>query len=295
MSSTAKSRGARRFKARENSWTYFNTGSVRGIEHCELVCVRSKPGQLIQINRVGVFKLSRFLVWWICLGTAVLLCVLLAGCRGPRPQKGGQASNSLVRPGRTNVTTMQQAENPKEPSRQTVVSQQEFEYVLPEGTALGLPPAGPPITAASNNAALLASGPMAILSKPTPVRYTATDRTETTLGAVHKDTAREWAAKAASLQPVMWAGIAMMTLVAGLFAYFGWWTKAGLAAAVGVAMIVLAQTLPDSGMLIFLGGLGVFILSALLVLYSYYKGQLDQNHNGIPDFLERGGSAQGKT
>jgi hypothetical protein len=28
-------------------------------------------------------------------------------------------------------------------------------------------------------------------------------------------------------------------------------------------------------------------LAALLVLYSYHKGRLDQNHNGIPDFFER--------
>ena len=27
-------------------------------------------------------------------------------------------------------------------------------------------------------------------------------------------------------------------------------------------------------------------LAALLILYAYHKGQLDKNHNGIPDFLE---------
>jgi hypothetical protein len=56
---------------------------------------------------------------------------------------------------------------------------------------------------------------------------------------------------------------------------------------VGIAMVVLAQILPDHGGLIVLGGFGVFGLVALLVLYAYYKGQLDQNHNGIPDFLEK--------
>jgi Transposase len=112
------------------------------------------------------------------------------------------------------------------------------------------------------------------------------ERGEAQRNATRASTAREWAAKAASVQPVMWAGIAMMTIVAGLLAYFGWWTKAGVAVAIGVGMIVLAQTLPTHGTLILFGGLVVFALVALLVLYSYHKGQLDQNNNGIPDLLE---------
>ena len=47
------------------------------------------------------------------------------------------------------------------------------------------------------------------------------------------------------MHPVMWAGIAMMTLVAGVLVYFGWWTKAAVAIGVGLEMIVTAQTLPD--------------------------------------------------
>jgi hypothetical protein len=124
-----------------------------------------------------------------------------------------------------------------------------------------------------------------------PVRWTLKDRTETSVGGAQKDTVREWAGKAAALQPVMWAGILMMTLVAGALFYFGWWTKAAVAVAVGLGMIVLAQTLPEHGSLILFGGLGVFGLVALLVLYSYYKGQLDKNQNGIPDFLERKAAA----
>jgi len=45
-------------------------------------------------------------------------------------------------------------------------------------------------------------------------------------------------------------------------------------------------TLLNNGTLILLGGVAVFAVAALLVLYSYYEGQLDQNHNGIPDFLD---------
>jgi len=58
------------------------------------------------------------------------------------------------------------------------------------------------------------------------------------------------------------AGIIMMTAVAGALAYFGWWTKAGVAVAVGLAMIVLAGTLPAHGTLILFAGLGVFALAA---------------------------------
>ena len=79
----------------------------------------------------------------------------------------------------------------------------------------------------------------------------------------------------------------MMTLVAGELVYFGWWTKAAVAVAVGIGMVVLAETLPDHGGMILLGGLAVFGLVALLILYAYHKGQLDKNNNGVPDILER--------
>jgi hypothetical protein len=112
------------------------------------------------------------------------------------------------------------------------------------------------------------------------------DRTETVIGAAQKDPLREWTGKAAQMRPVIGAGILMMTVVAGLFLDFQWWTKAALAMGVGVGVIVLAQALPGHGTLIVLGGLGVFALLALLILYAYHKGRLDRNDNGIPDFLE---------
>jgi hypothetical protein len=127
-----------------------------------------------------------------------------------------------------------------------------------------------------------------MMHQAVPVRMVSKDHIETNIGAAQKDTLREWAGKAANMQPVMWAGVVMMTLVAGALLYFGWWTKAALAAAVGLTMIVLAQTLPDQGAVILLGGLGVFGVVALLILYAYHKGQLDKNHNGIPDVLEKG-------
>jgi hypothetical protein len=285
----------RRFTTKQNRWTFFNNGCVRGVHHSELVVVKSRPRQSLAVDSVGVFTLSRAVPIVLALALATAVALLLSGCATPRSQKGGQASASFLRPGYTNLATLSQPENPKDPSRQVLESQRTVEYVLPPGTALSLggpepqPQQARPHTGAPAPDQLSAAPtPIAVLGKPMPVRISASDRTETSIGAAQKDTAREWAAKAASLQPVMWAGIAMMTVVAGLLAYFGWWTKAGLAVAVGVGMIVLAQTLPGHGPLILLSGLAVFAVAALLVLYSYYKGQLDQNQNGIPDFLEHG-------
>ena len=171
-------------------------------------------------------------------------------------------------------------------------SEQTIEYVLPAGTELRVadarwePEDREPAPANCHVAATQPST-IAIVNRPVPVRVIAKDRTDTRIGGAQKDTVREWASKAANMQPVMWAGIAMMTLVAGVLVYFGWWTKAAVAMAVGLAMVVLAQTLPDHGTMILFGGLAVFAVAALLVLYAYHKGQLDKNNNGIPDVLER--------
>jgi hypothetical protein len=227
---------------------------------------------------------------------ALVLPLFWSGCFEPRAQKGGGATSLISRPGHTNAVTLAQPENPNQPSRQMVQSEQTVEYILPAGTAIALGAGRSELgdrvedrLSRTPDSGLPSSAPpaVAILASPTPVRCVTKDRTETSIGGAQKDTAREWAAKAASVQPVMWAGIAMMTVVAGVLVYFGWWTKAALALGIGVGMILLAQTLPAYGTAILLGGLGVFGLAALLVLYAYHKGQLDQNHNGITDFLER--------
>jgi hypothetical protein len=296
----------RQFRTKQNRWTFFNNGCVHGVHHSEVVIVKSRPRESLAVDSVGVFTISRPVVIIAALVLATVLAFFLSACSTPSAQKGGQARTSIVRPGRTNLATVTQPENPKEPTRQTVQSQQTVEYVLPPGTtlALGDPAAQPELAAGEANQRRnrhkqsasqpdvydpisAAPSPVAVLGKPMPVRISASDRTETSIGAAQKDTAREWAARAASLQPVMWAGIAMMTIVAGVLIYFGWWTKAALAVVIGGAMIALAQTLPEHGTLILLSGLALFALAALLVLYAYYKGQLDQNHNGIPDALER--------
>ena len=288
-------------------WDLISNAPIHGVRRTKVVFARSGPERTVVTDTVAAWTLSRAFALFTALVLMALLAFLLAGCSAARPLKGGGSSSVITRPGQTNQATLKQPENPNEASRQTVQSQRTLEYVLPAGTAISLEdgtakasqqaPIAPRSSTSDPPVALRTQtrqpqsptsppGSLALLAEPMPVRVSATDRTETSIGAAQKDAAREWAAKAASVQPVMWAGIIMMTVVAGVLAYFGWWTKAGLAVAVGVAMIVLAQTLPAHGTLILLAGLGVFALAALLVLYAYYKGQLDQNHNGIPDFLE---------
>jgi hypothetical protein len=165
-----------------------------------------------------------------------------------------------------------------------VQSEQTLEYVLPVGTVFPTPLPAPGASVSTNRAP---GHDFAIVDRPVPVRMVTKDLTETKIGGAQKDTVREWAARAANVRSVIWAGIVMMTLVAGALAYFGWWTKAAVAVGVGIGMIVLGQTLPDHGGLILVGGLGLFAVVALLVLYAYYKGQLDKNQNGVPDALEK--------
>ena len=299
--------------ARERRWVLFNNGCIHGIQHSELIVVRSVPHRSVVQDSVAVFTISKTFSFIAALAVVVMLLLLLTGCSIPRPQKGGGATSTLSRPGHTNSTTLTQSENPKEASRQTVQSEQTLEYVLPAGTivplsapeSVGTTDHGPKTrdqglrttglqdhrttgpVAGQGASELARTHDFAVLDRPVPVRLVAKDRTETSIGGAQKDTVREWASKAANMHPVMWAGIAMMTLVAGVLVYFGWWTKAAVAIGVGLGMIVTAQTLPDHGTLILLGGLGVFAVVALLVLYAYYKGQLDKNNNGVPDFLER--------
>jgi hypothetical protein len=299
----------KRYVAREGQWTFFNNGAIRGFQHSELTVVRTRPRESFALDRVGVLRLSKPLLLILAAAIGVALILLLLGCASIKPLKGGSASNTFARPGHTNSASLSQPENPKQRSHQTTETRESIEYVLPAGTAFAVGPtptlAGvpqhPPSPRTAPPSSALAPPPAeslllgasdspaaarAVIPAPMPVRVITTDRAETTLGGAQADTARELGAKLANMQPVMWAGIAMVTIVAGAFAYFGWWTKAALAFGVGVAMIILAQEVPDHGLLIAGGGLGLFAVLALLVLYSYFKGRLDQNGDGIPDFLQ---------
>jgi hypothetical protein len=290
---------------RERKWLSFSDGCIHGIRHSEVVVVRSRPHRSLVRSSVSVFTVSRALAWVATLAAGALLLLLFFACEAPHAQRGGESLTRITRPGHTNAVRVSQSENPKEPTRQTVESEQTLEYVLPPGTCITFPDGRGGLfeTANSNlgTQAAAAAGPAnptllnrelsvpgAILRQPVPVKCTTKDRTETSIGGAQKDLVREWAGKAANMQPVMWVGIVMMTVIAGILVYFGWWTKAAVAVAVGLMMIVLAQTLPGHGGTIAVGGLAVFGGAALLILYAYYKGRLDdRNRNGIPDVLEK--------
>jgi len=67
-----------------------------------------------------------------------ILMLPLGGCGIPRAQNGGGATSLISRAGHINSFTLNQSENPKEPSRQMVQSERTIEYVLPAGTQLGV-------------------------------------------------------------------------------------------------------------------------------------------------------------
>jgi hypothetical protein len=286
-------------RKRTRTWLRCSNHWIHGVRRAELVLVKTRPSRSIERSSVSIFSIPRPVA--IIAGLAgLILLLLLVACQTAVRQQGGHARTMISRPGQSNAAALAQSENPKEPSSQTVQSEQTVEYILPAGTPLEWPSANGQLVNRGDSAADsqgragresagpagIPAGAPAILNRPIPLRMVTKDRTETRIGGAQKDALGEWAGKAARLQPVLWAGIAMMTLVAGVLIYFGWWTKAAVAMGVGAGMIVLAETLPEHGALILFGGLGVFSLAALLVLYSYYKGQWDQNKNGIPDFLE---------
>jgi hypothetical protein len=106
--------GQRKFTTKDNRWTFFNNGSIRGVQHSQLVVVKSRPGQTLAVDSVGVFRISRGLALAAALVLATVLAMLLSACGTVSGQKGGQASTSIVRPGRTNLATVAQPENPKQ-------------------------------------------------------------------------------------------------------------------------------------------------------------------------------------
>jgi hypothetical protein len=122
--------------ARARRWVLFNNGCIHGIQHSELLVVRRVPHRSVVQDSVAVFTVSKTFSFIAALTMVVMLLLLLTGCSVPRPQKGGGATSTVTRPGHTNSTTLTQSENPKEPSRQTVQSEQMIEYVLPAGSEL---------------------------------------------------------------------------------------------------------------------------------------------------------------
>ena len=116
---------------RERRWVLFNNGCIHGLQHSELLVVRSVPHRSIVQDTVSVAGedgSSKIEVWGsdengssqlgpvdllssncdlrpktfgfiAALAAVVMLVLLLAACAMPHPQKGGGATSTISRPG----------------------------------------------------------------------------------------------------------------------------------------------------------------------------------------------------
>ncbi|MHB8520713.1 MAG: hypothetical protein ACYDH9_08135 [Limisphaerales bacterium] len=219
---------------------------------------------------------------------AVLTVALLSACAiTPKPLKGGHARiSSPVSQGSTEsrlpagaaqagptAATLEivQPDNPAAASRQTRESTNEFSVVIPAGSTVRQVN----VSGAAGGRGATTNALEFTVSAPTTIHQGSGEHVEQTLGAAQKDTSRELGARLTALKPVQWVGV-LLLLGAGALAYFGWWTKAAICGGVGVAMIVLAATIPGHETAILAVGGAVVAVSLPIVLYIYHKGLLDQ-------------------
>ena len=202
----------------------------------------------------AVERLASFLSVWLA------LALLLTGCAGPRPLRGGKAVTTLKPAGVIEQTVMQ-GENPAQATKQTQETVKVRTYTVPTGSRVEqsqVPPAAPaqPPTLNSQPINLPSStlnpqpSTAFILSAPMPVLEREETRAGTELGAAQKDTARELGAKLASLKGIVWVGV-------GLFVF-------GLASQVYPPLKVVVASVTTSAALL-LGGLALMVLPSLIV------------------------------
>jgi hypothetical protein len=202
----------------------------------------------------AVERLASFLSVWLA------LALLVTGCAGPRPLKGGKAVTTR-KPGGVIEQTLAQGENPSQATKQTQETVKVRTYTLPAGSRLeqSQPPAAAPAQLSTINsqpinlqASTLNPQPSTalILSAPMPVVEREESRAGTELGAAQKDTARELGAKLSSLKGIVWVGV-------GLFVF-------GLASLVYPPLKVIIGSVTTSAALL-LGGLALMVLPSLIV------------------------------
>jgi hypothetical protein len=210
--------------------------------------------------------LSRFL----CAGFA--LALLVTGCAGPRPLKGGKAAITR-RPTGVIEQTVVQGENASQPSKQDQETVKVRTYTLPAASRIeqcqvweGERPREPKLPRStaeiraredarppgSQPPSTLNSQPSTtfLLSAPMPVVEREEARARTELGAAQKDTARDLAAKLSSLKGIVWVGV-------GLFVF-------GLASLVYPPLRVIVASVTTSVALM-LGGVALIVLPAMVV------------------------------
>jgi hypothetical protein len=223
--------------------------------------------------------LSRFL----CAGFALVL--LVAGCAGPRPLKGGKAFSTHTPAGIVEQTLVQ-GENPAQATKQDQETVKVRTYTVPAGSRMeqvlnaecGMRSAEGRKTEAVSASAQRSSSFAAIrqppstlnsqpstyltLSAPMPVVEREETRARTELGAAQKDTARELGAKLCSLKGLVWVGVGLFVFgLASLVwpplkAVIGSVTTSAAIMLGGVALMVLPSLIVGNELLI-LGGVGI--------------------------------------
>jgi hypothetical protein len=202
---------------------------------------------------------------------------LLAGCASPKPLQGGKAT-TLSKPTQGIEQTVVQSDNPAQVSRQDQGTVRTRTYTVPPGSRL---------ESGTTNAAVV------VVSAPMPVVEREETRAKTELGAAQKDTAREIGAKLASLNGIVWIGVAMFAI--GLASMFypplklliGSVTTSAAIATGGLALMVL-PTLVVGNELIILAGVGVAVGGWFLAhRHGRLQGFVDANKNGVDDRVEK--------
>ena len=207
---------------------------------------------------------------FLCLGFT--LALLVTGCAGPRPLKGGKAATTR-NPGGVIEQTVAQGENAAQPTRQDQETVKVRTYTLPAASRVeqsetwkGERPREPKLVRSSAEVRAHADArppgsrpPSAInpppstsyiLSAPMPVVEREESRARTELGAAQKDTARDLAAKLSSLKGIVWVGV-------GLFVF-------GLASLVYPPLKVMVASVTTSAALM-LGGVALMVLPTMVV------------------------------
>jgi hypothetical protein len=210
--------------------------------------------------------LSRFL----CTGFA--LAVLMSGCVGPRPLRGGKAATTR-NPAGLIQQTVAQGENASQPTSQSQETIKVRTYTLPGASRIEQSPVRegerlrePKLVRSTaeirtrqdarprgcQHPSTLSPQPSTsyILSAQMPVVEREETRARTELGAAQKDTARDLAAKLSSLKGIVWVGV-------GLFVF-------GLASLVYPPLKVIVASVTTSVALM-LGGVALIVLPAMVV------------------------------
>lgn len=207
-------------------------------------------------------------VYGIYLGFILGVCVLLFGCSaGPGVQRGGSAT--------LGPAFVQQPDNPSGQAVQerTVTAVTEWVPPAQPSATPHHPPPPPTLSPRPPSAPVVptASVPPPAVASPIPatgamaggvIRQTYSEHTRQEVGSSHKDTARELAARAASLRPAQYVGFALLLASLAMFhplvaRVVGSRTTQAACGLVGILLILSPSVVPGHERLLILAGLGV--------------------------------------